>query len=69
MKKISSLIAFFLLIISALFAQVGINSDNSTPDNSAMLDVKSTSKGLFASPDDCHTDYWHYLSCRRIDGL
>jgi uncharacterized protein (TIGR02145 family) len=28
------------------FAQVSINVDNSAPDNSAMLDVKSTSKGL-----------------------
>jgi uncharacterized protein (TIGR02145 family) len=29
-----------------LFAQVGINIDNSAPDNSAMLDVKSTQRGL-----------------------
>jgi len=28
-----------------LFAQVAINADNSPPDNSAMLDVKSTTKG------------------------
>jgi hypothetical protein len=30
----------------ALIAQVGINSTNSSPDASAMLDVKSTSKGM-----------------------
>lgn len=35
-----------LLFSSALFAQVSISTDNSAPDNSAMLDVKSTSKGL-----------------------
>lgn len=29
-----------------IYAQVGINHDNSTPDNSAMLDVKSTSRGM-----------------------
>jgi uncharacterized protein (TIGR02145 family) len=28
------------------FAQMGINADNTHPDGSAMLDVKSTSKGL-----------------------
>jgi trimeric autotransporter adhesin len=40
-----------LLIIILAFgmnvhAQVAINSDGSTPDNSAMLDIKSTSKGI-----------------------
>jgi len=29
-----------------MFAQVGINADNSEPDSSAMLDVKSTTKGM-----------------------
>ena len=47
MKKIT---LFFLLIsmTSASFinAQVGINTDGTNPDASAMLDVKSTSKGL-----------------------
>ncbi len=41
---------FFLAIIMlagfSLTAQVGINSDNSLPDGSAMLDVKSTEKGM-----------------------
>jgi hypothetical protein len=46
MKKISFFIAMFLLFSSALFAQIGINTDNSAPDNSAMLDVKSTSAGF-----------------------
>ena len=36
----------FLLVSTASFAQVGINADNSAPDNSAMLDVKSTTKGM-----------------------
>ncbi|BDS14623.1 tail fiber domain-containing protein [Aureispira anguillae] len=37
-----------LFIHSQLWSQggVGINNDNSSPDNSAMLDVKSTDKGL-----------------------
>jgi uncharacterized protein (TIGR02145 family) len=46
MKKIVLPILLLLLTSSALFAQVGINADNSAPENSAMLDVKSTSKGL-----------------------
>ena len=46
MKKASLLIALLLVFNSVLFAQVGINADNSAPDNSAMLDVKSTSGGM-----------------------
>ena len=46
MKKLSFFIALLLLFSSALFAQMGINTDNSLPDNSAMLDVKSNSKGI-----------------------
>ena len=42
--------ALFLLlsigILSQTKAQVGINADNSNPDSSAMLDIKSTDKGL-----------------------
>jgi len=48
MKK-TILVTFFvtLLIISPhLTAQVSITNDNSAPDNSAMLDVKSSGKGL-----------------------
>ena len=43
---------WFVLLIAFVFAagmgysQVAINTDNSLPDASAMLDVKSTSKGL-----------------------
>lgn len=46
MKKLSSFLVMLLLFCNALFAQVGINNDNSAPDNSAMLDVKSTTKGF-----------------------
>ncbi len=35
-----------LWMAPASFAQVGINNDNSSPDNSAMLDVKSTVRGM-----------------------
>jgi hypothetical protein len=40
------LFLLFLTLGMVSKAQVGINSDGSTPDNSAMLDVKSTAKGL-----------------------
>lgn len=46
MKKLSIFIAMLLLFSHAMFAQVGINLDNSAPDNSAMLDIKAADKGL-----------------------
>lgn len=47
MKKLI-LLCFFLASTLQIWAQggVGINNDNSSPDNSAMLDVKSTDKGF-----------------------
>jgi len=50
MKRSIFIIAFliFSFSLSVLHAQVGINSDNTDPDASAMLDVKSTEKGLLA---------------------
>ncbi|MBK7214900.1 MAG: hypothetical protein IPH88_16750 [Bacteroidales bacterium] len=46
MQKITLLLIciFFLSLIAN--AQVGINTDCSLPHNSAMLDVKSTEKGV-----------------------
>jgi hypothetical protein len=43
--------SFFILITllffgGSLYAQVGINADDSEPDSSAMLDIKSTDKGM-----------------------
>ncbi len=46
MKKIFFIISMLFLFSNALIGQVGINTDNSIPVPSAMLDVKSTSKGL-----------------------
>ena len=40
------IVLFFLINPFILYAQVAINTDNSMPDSSAMLDVKSTSKGI-----------------------
>jgi hypothetical protein len=39
-------IALLLVTLSGAFAQMGINTDGSSPDNSAMLDVKSTNLGF-----------------------
>ena len=39
-------IAFLFSIELNAFAQVGISTDNSVPDNSAILDLKSTTKGF-----------------------
>ncbi|MDD3051933.1 MAG: tail fiber domain-containing protein [Candidatus Cloacimonetes bacterium] len=42
-------VSFVLILNSGLLAQsVGINADGSSPDGSAMLDVKSTTKGFLA---------------------
>jgi len=49
MNKITTLILSFLLLGTGYYSSaqnVGISEDGSVPDNSAMLDVKSTSKGL-----------------------
>ncbi|MDP1621298.1 MAG: hypothetical protein Q8M08_03070 [Bacteroidales bacterium] len=46
MKTLTFFIIMLLLFSSTMFAQVGINSDNSPPANSAMLDIKSTVRGL-----------------------
>jgi uncharacterized protein (TIGR02145 family) len=44
--KILLLTALFTLLTGLASAQVGISTDNSTPDGSAMLDIKSTNRGL-----------------------
>lgn len=48
MKNIFKFIITTALIFNyqLLISQVGINDDNTTPDASAMLDVKSTDKGM-----------------------
>jgi uncharacterized protein (TIGR02145 family) len=46
MKKLFLLFVGGLLAVFNVTAQVGISNDSSTPDPSAMLDVKSTSKGF-----------------------
>ena len=48
MKKLVLISVVLVLSISLNAQNVGINSDGSTPDASAMLDVKSTSKGFLA---------------------
>lgn len=45
MKSFLSLTCFLFLSV-AIFSQVAINTDHSVPDNSAMLDIKSSNKGL-----------------------
>ncbi len=43
----TTLLSTLLVLLSfGLFAQVGVNTDGSSPDGSAMLDVKSTNKGM-----------------------
>jgi hypothetical protein len=46
MKKSSLLILLLLTIRIGLFAQVSVNTNINAPDNSAMLDVQSTGKGI-----------------------
>ncbi len=44
--KASVLTTLLVVLSLCLFASVGINTDNSDPDGSAMLDVKSINKGI-----------------------
>jgi hypothetical protein len=46
MKKSTLLLFVFIFSWVTIHAQVGINTDGSAPNNSAMLDVKSTNRGL-----------------------
>ncbi len=46
MKKNFYLSVMLLLVCMAAFAQVGINTDGTNPDSSAMLDIKSATKGI-----------------------
>jgi hypothetical protein len=46
MKKLSFIAVIFLLSCSMLFSQISVTTDGSAADNSSMLDIKSTSKGL-----------------------
>jgi hypothetical protein len=44
--KLALVATTFLINLPEVCSQVAINADNSLPDSSAMLDVKSTSKGV-----------------------
>jgi len=46
MKNLYFLLLFVLFSTNQMFGQVGINNDGSSPDASAMLDIKSSDKGL-----------------------
>jgi len=48
MKTLKTLLAALLITTGSYAQNVGINSDGSAPDASAMLDVKSTAKGFLA---------------------
>jgi uncharacterized protein (TIGR02145 family) len=49
MKKTVILILTIISTIVQVNAQVGINADGSSPDGSAMLDVRSTTKGMLVT--------------------
>src|SRR5258705_1138139 len=47
MKKISAIIIFTCCMSAAAFSQnISVSTDGSAADNSAMLDIKSTTRGL-----------------------
>lgn len=43
---LTSALAFISMLITTVYSQVGINTDSSNPDGSAMLDLKSANKGM-----------------------
>ena len=46
MKKVSFFILLLTIKFGLLYSQVAISKDNSQADNSAILEVKSTTKGF-----------------------
>lgn len=46
MKKIIILISLYCSVLITTAQNVALNIDGSAPDNSSMLDIKSTTKGL-----------------------
>ncbi len=72
MRIIKFLVLFIssiLLLNMQMYAQnVGINSDGSTPDASAMLDIKSTSKGLLI-PRMTLAEKFNIITCFRFANL
>ena len=68
MRKFYALV-MLICITSTAIGQVSISNDNSGPDPSAMLDVKSTDRGFFAAPDDKRTDEFHRHAFGRPAGL
>jgi hypothetical protein len=46
MKRLNVLMVIMIVFASETLAQVAVNTDGSSPDASAMLDVKSTTLGL-----------------------
>ena len=46
MKRLFTFLIIYLVSGFSAFAQVGINEDNTPPDPSAMLDVRSDDKGV-----------------------
>ena len=48
MKTLKTILAALLISASAFAQNIAINSDGTAPDASAILDVKSTSKGFLA---------------------
>lgn len=67
MNRFLLLSAIIILTVTILPAQVAINTDGSTPDNSAMLDVKSTDKGLL--PPRLTTAARNTLTASAVAGL
>ncbi|MBK7175538.1 MAG: hypothetical protein IPH84_20500 [Bacteroidales bacterium] len=57
------LLIFCLTVGLNAISQVAVNTDGTDPDNSAMLDVKSTTRGLCCLKDDpCPSE------CNRFTG-
>lgn len=63
MKTIKTLLAVLLITTGAFAQNVGFNTDGSTPETSAMLDVKSTAKGFLAPRITAGIELWKLSSC------
>ncbi|CAN1534205.1 hypothetical protein MCEGE10_01505 [Flavobacteriaceae bacterium] len=66
MKKLIILLAIFTTFATTA-QSVGINADGSAANASAMLDVSSTTKGVFTSTDDLCAKRSHHFSSNRFN--
>lgn len=70
MKKNFLLVILACFLVENIMAQsLALNTDGSTANASAMLDVKSINKGVLIPPDVEDRKECHRIPCNRLTGI